>query len=322
MAFTFVKSLLGTTTATPVAFTAPVTNFGGLAADPEPDHLPSSDPDIPVTPTRVQDEPVVFIGHANNYIQGSDADELIIGKGDFFNFGGSDWIDAGGGNDTVTAGPGDDMVRGGAGNDKLMGGSGNDQIAGGLDNDRIEGGPGNDRLFGEQGSDTLIGGDGNDFMSGGSGNDVLEGWMGNDTLIGGFGTDLLKGAEGKDLLIGGFGGDTMIGGEDADIFRFESVQDSLRLDGRFDTITDFQKGTDKIDLSQIDANELVAGNQAFSYVSYGGTGQILAAGQMTAHYDLASNRTIIEANIDGDNTNEFHLELVGNVVPSSGDFML
>jgi Ca2+-binding RTX toxin-like protein len=121
---------------------------------------------------------------------------------------------------------------------------------------------------------------------------------------------------------GGHGGDLLTGGSDADTFKFASVQDSLKLWGLFDTITDFKKGEDKLDFHLIDANEGVAGDQKFTLVSYGGSNQVLGAGQMTAHFDAELGKTIIEANVDGDASNEFHLELDGIVVPNASDMIM
>jgi Ca2+-binding RTX toxin-like protein len=303
-------------------FTAQVVDFNNLVAELFTDGPPVSNPEIPVLPPE-GDKPVTFVGNIDHTIKGGDASEIINGHNDnFLGFGGNDNIHAGGGNDVVYAGEGNDMVRGGAGNDKLYGMSGNDQLAGGTGNDYISGGPGNDKMYGEAGNDELWGGTGNDLLSGGTGNDSLKGGSGNDQLFGGAGNDWLLGGSGNDMLKGGQGADIMTGGTGADKFVFSSVQDSLNLYGKFDLITDFQKGSDKLDFSQIDANETVAGNQAFKMVAYGGPNQVLQAGQMTAHYDAALGKTIIEANIDGDASNEFHLELNGNVVPNASDMIL
>jgi len=315
-------AILGTRTVA-AQFDLPVIDLGEAVLDPNPDHPPTSNPEIPVGPIREIDTPVSFTGSIDHTIKGGNASEIITGHDDnFLGFGGNDHIDAGGGNDTVYGKEGHDMIRGGAGNDRLYGGSGNDQIAGGADNDYISGGPGNDRLFGESGNDTLWGGIGNDLLSGGTGHDLLRGSEGDDKLFGGFGNDWLEGGTGKDVLSGGIGADVMNGGAGADRFVFESVNDSLNLYGRSDTIQDFQKGVDKLDFSQIDANENVAGDQRFSYVNYGGPNQVLGAGQMTAHFDETTGKTIIEANVDGDRSNEFHLELDGNVVPNISDLIL
>ena len=72
----------------------------------------------------------------------------------------------------------------------------------------------------------------------------------------------------------------MTGGPGNDVFVFNSISDSapgqsgyinngsfswLSGHGRRDVITDFTRGQDKIDLSAIDANNRVGGNQAFTF---------------------------------------------------------
>ncbi|MDK2409797.1 DUF4214 domain-containing protein [Aphanizomenon sp. 202] len=98
---------------------------------------------------------------------------------------------------------------------------------------------------------TATGGAGNDILTGGAGNDILTGGAGNDTLTGGAGNDTLTGGDGNDTLTGGAGSDTLTGGAGNDIFGYAALTDSNAgtLTGAnltFDTITDFNKGQDKI----------------------------------------------------------------------------
>ena len=151
------------------------------------------------------------------------------------------------GNDTVYAGSGNDTVHSGAGNDTLYGGSGNDKLRGGDGHDILNGGSGADQLFGDEGLDLL---------NGGSGNDTLSGGVGRDTLNGGVDADVLIGGRDADRLIGGYGADT---------FSFVAATD-LGF-GHTDVIEDFSRNqADKIDLSGIDANDTLRGNQAFRLV--------------------------------------------------------
>ncbi|WP_275664518.1 VWA domain-containing protein [Vibrio tubiashii] len=116
-------------------------------------------------------------------------------------------------------------------------------------------GAGNDHVYGQGGVDIIYGASGNDVLDGGEGNDGLRGGSGEDRLIGG---------AGEDILIGGLGDDILTGGDDADIFKFVD-QDSTNTqvdirDGERDIITDFTKGEDKIDISEIlhtDSNDTV-----------------------------------------------------------------
>ncbi|MCP1166977.1 calcium-binding protein, partial [Limimaricola sp. ASW11-118] len=59
---------------------------------------------------------------------------------------------------------------------------------------------------------------------------------------GGSGNDILRGGAGDDVLRDGGGAERLTGGAGADLF-------VLDADGRTDTITDFEQGTDRLDLS-------------------------------------------------------------------------
>jgi hypothetical protein len=94
----------------------------------------------------------------------------------------------------------------------------------GTDNiDRLQGGKQADLLVGNNGDDILLGGKGDDALFGGNGNDRLEGGQGNDLLVGGYGTDLLMGGKGNDRFV---------------------FQSGMGID----TVQDFQRGKDKIQL--------------------------------------------------------------------------
>jgi VCBS repeat-containing protein len=86
----------------------------------------------------------------------------------------------------------------------------------------------------EKGQTYHRGKDAGDALTGGTGSDVLDGGNGNDILIGNSGADFLIGAGGNDFLSGGAGADTFV------------------FSGRFgaDTITDFQDGLDKIQVTK------------------------------------------------------------------------
>ena len=103
------------------------------------------------------------------------------------------------------------------------------------------------------------------ILSGMAGADRLTGNDGNDTLLGGAGDDLLFGCAGNDRLDGGAGQDRLTGGAGADVFVFALASDTARA--KSDKVLDFQTGVDKIDLSAIDADTSVAGDQAFVFGS-------------------------------------------------------
>ena len=152
--------------------------------------------------------------------------------------------------ENITGSSYNDEITGNNSENTLKGGAGNDKLDGGVGNDTLDGGAGDDTL----GDDTLMGGDaGDDTLMGGAGDDKLMGGTGNDKLDGGAGDDTLMGGDGNDTLMGGEGDDTLTGDEGIDTFVF-SPADGDGFDT--DTITDFVKGTDKINLMAFFATEL------------------------------------------------------------------
>lgn len=155
----------------------------------------------------------------------------------------------------------------------------NNIISGNNASNVLSGQNGNDTLNGFGGNDTLNGGNGNDTLNGGSGNDTLIGANGNDTLNGGSGADIIFGDDGNDVLTGGSGRDTMEGGNGADRFDFNSVTESPLGISR-DIVNGFSGAGgdgDDIDLSTIDANVFLIGNQAFAAAQLSFAGGVLTA---------------------------------------------
>ncbi|MEQ1739368.1 MAG: calcium-binding protein, partial [Methyloglobulus sp.] len=197
-------------------------------------------------------------------------------------------------NNVINGNVGNNVLNGGAGNDTLFGSNGNDTLIGGTGADTMNGGDQSDTYFvdnvgdvvAETFNDALGGVDTvNSSVSfgplgfgierlnltgvaningiGNANNNVINGNVGNNILNGGVGNDTVNGGSGNDLIIGGLGKDTLIGGLGADKFDFNSVAESPSL-GAFDIVSGFNWGQgDKIDLVTIDANLLLAGNQAF-----------------------------------------------------------
>jgi Ca2+-binding RTX toxin-like protein len=172
------------------------------------------------------------------------------------------------GNDVHTGTAYADTLNGGYGADTLTGGAGNDVLNGGADVDRLVGGLGNDTYYvtsgdvvvenAGEGTDTVVSGSTyvlgsnveNLTLTGGGkavgfGNDlnnVVLGTSGANRIEGMGGADTLKGMGGADTLVGGAGNDTLTGGSGADRF-------VLQGGGGSDTVTDFQDGYDKLDIS-------------------------------------------------------------------------
>ena len=85
-----------------------------------------------------------------------------------------------------------------------------------------------------------------------------------------------------------------------------------------DEITDFVHGTDRIDLSALDANASARGNQAFRF---GRLNEDVVANSVT-YYESEAD-TFIQADVNGDTTADFVLVLEGtNLHLSAFDLLL
>ena len=180
----------------------------------------------------------------------TNASEMIIGSEDgeeIQALGGADVVMGEGGDDTIDGGAGSDYLFGGSGDDSIEGGTGADLIMGGSGDDILSGGGGRDIIRGGSGDDTIDGGAGSDYLFGGSGDDDITGGEGGDLILGGAGADTIDGGAGADIIVGGSGDDTLTGGAGADIFAFGPG------DGN-DTVTDFNKDEDTINLSLFGAD--------------------------------------------------------------------
>ncbi|VEP18082.1 hypothetical protein H1P_690002 [Hyella patelloides LEGE 07179] len=151
-------------------------------------------------------------------------------------------------------------INGTRSNDTLNGGNGNDVINGFNRDDLLNGNDGNDTLNGGNNDDILNGGNGNDLLNGNNKHDRLNGNGGNDILQGGSHHDTLDGGNGDDLIRGDRGKDVLTGGEGTDTFIYNSLQD------RGDTITDFQVGIDKINVSSITNDSSYDSDTPYEYI--------------------------------------------------------
>ncbi|MBP7002239.1 sulfatase-like hydrolase/transferase [Amaricoccus sp.] len=158
---------------------------------------------------------------------------------------------------------------------------------------------------------TIIGSELANDLRGGGGADVLLGLAGADMLFGDGGRDTLRGSYADDRLTGGGGADTLEGGSGNDVFVYLAGRDSRPADA--DVILGFDgRGSaagDLIDLSALDADTRVDGNQAFRF---GGTG-----GGRIRLIDNAAGETEVLANVDGDPDVEFRIVIRDGSAPAS-----
>ncbi len=116
------------------------------------------------------------------------------------------------------------------------------------------------------------------------------------------------------MLTGGGGSDTLTGGAAADRFDFDTLSDigqgSLR-----DVITDFLSGSDKVDLSTLDANASTMANDAFSFIGSSAFGSN-AAGQ------LRFAGGVLYGSTDADSVAEFEIQLLGVSMLNATDLIV
>lgn len=277
----------------------------------------------------------------NDYLDGGPGDNLVVGGS------GDDFLSAEGGIDTLEGGAGKDTIRGGDGNDSIDGSWGNDHLGGGAGNDTILtgggwntviGGTGNDLIetgsngwssvAGGSGEDTILsngdtlhahGHTGNDVLEGADQDDRLRGGAGDDTINGGAGNDYIYGGDNNDIVDGGAGQDTLSGGEGADIFRFSGIEHSEP--GAVDMVLDFANpgpggAGDLLDLSAIDANTGIPGNQNLLYGGSEGNGPLTME---VGYFWFVNNNsyTILNANIDTQDDIDLRISIDDGVLLAS-----
>jgi Ca2+-binding RTX toxin-like protein len=233
----------------------------------------------------------IFGGAGNDYVamptlgstaRGGTDDDQVLGNV------GRDTIYGGVGDDTLSTGDPDatrasDLVYGGEGADEIATTGGNDSLFGGIgrdllviardyvstgfdidlekQNDVVN--AGSYGRFVIDGFEDVTTGGGADIVRGTSGNNTIKTGAGTDTIIGRGGADRISDGVGNDTVYGGMGNDIFnhaqvtlssdqdrfFGGAGRDTFVFGEVARSIRA--RPDQIGDFERGLDKIDLSDL-----------------------------------------------------------------------
>ncbi len=144
--------------------------------------------------------------------------------------------------------------------------------------------------------------------------------------------DIITGSATSTFISAGWGNDlivvkgdtTVFGGEGADTFRYDVVLDGLSQ-RPLGLLFDFGRTEgDKIDLSAIDANSMVSGNQAFIFL---GTGAFTGvAGEL--RFSISGNTTLLFGDVNGDSVADFSLTITDAtphqvaVVLQAEDFVL
>ncbi|NVO29519.1 hypothetical protein HJ526_19030 [Donghicola sp. C2-DW-16] len=250
--------------------------------------------------------------------------------------------------ENVQGGAGDDKIYGSNANNLLIGGDGSDRVFGRGGRDVMQLDAGDDTLNGGNGTDTLTVLDDRDTtvdlgvsdaqntgygldvvsgfenITGGAGDDAFTGNRKSNQLDGGAGDDALNGRDSADTLIGGAGSDTLIGGRGADrlyagesdgavdVFIYMAIADSKVGNG--DTVYDFETGVDLIDLSQIDANGKIAGDDAFLYAEN--------AARNSVWIETVGGVSIIYADRTRDGIADLQITVYGDGVLGSSDLVL
>jgi Ca2+-binding RTX toxin-like protein len=274
----------------------------------------------------------------NLTLSGTDA---IDGTGNALN----NVIRGNGAANVIDGGDRNDTLYGNAGNDTLIGGNGIDHLDGGTGADTMTGGAGDDTYFVDNALDSVTEnpGEGTDIVNAsidytlganveklvltgssaidGTGNALVNVIRGNEaanTLSGLAGNDTLYGNGGNDTLIGGAGTDHMTGGAGNDTFVFATGDFGGATTTSADEIVDFTGGQDKIDLSQVDANSLAGGDQAFAFIGTAAFSN--TAGEL--RYEQISGATYLTGDTNGDGIADFMIKVDGLHAMVATDFGL
>jgi Ca2+-binding RTX toxin-like protein len=142
--------------------------------------------------------------------------------------------------------------------------------------------------------------------------------LADDVLTGKQNADKLTGLAGNDTLIGGLGKDNLTGGIGADIFKFNAVNETASIKKNADVIVDFKTSeNDKIDLSAIDANSTLIGNQSFKFIK----GNQFDASVIGQVYFNSTDQTLYGTTRE-DMKPEFAIYLAGVKSMTADDFIL
>ena len=299
---------------------------------------------------------VLPLGRAEPFVPGPD-DDLIFGTSE------NDRLSGGAGHDQISAGDtgpdarADDVMFGGTGNDTLIAAGGKDRLFGGRGIDTLRLGAadwvdfdidlaadswvidagaygrmvidGFEHVFSANGDDTVRGSAARNEIDAGGGHDLVFGRGGADVILDRSGNDTVHGGAGDDTLRHDHVGltadlDLFFGGAGRDSFVFSDVGKSAV--NTPDTIGDFARGQDKIDLSDLRGPGSVIVTPGGTFVIAGDLLDLtfLAregfSGDGRAELRVARNR--FEVDWDGDGTADMAVALTGAGYLARQDFLL
>lgn len=285
-------------------------------------------------------------GQATTRIEGGTVfatagDDIIFGQGGrdtIYGLNGEDTLYGGGNRDYLGGSGGDDTMFGGQGNDVFVVGGVGDVVTeyAGQGEDTVRSsitytldielehlnllGNANIQGYGNNKDNILQGNEGKNVMFGFKGDDLIKGFGGRDGLVGNDGADRLFGMQGNDILRGDLGADELYGGAGNDRFVFRAVTDSKVNASQRDTIKDFTRGADKIDLRQIDASNDFAGDQAFQFI--GGAGFSVGVDIGQVRFNAHSAGVMVAIDTDGNGSGDMLILVESVDALSASDFLL
>lgn len=150
------------------------------------------------------------------------------------------------------------------------------------------------------------------------------GYKGSEVIALREGNESVDALGGDDTITGAAGADTVNGGKGADTFVYLAVTDSGITALTRDVIEDFVSGTDKIDLSAIDAVAGTPANDAFAWLTADGAVFTGKAGELRWYStgSGADQARILEGDVNGDSIADFQIELSGAGAINVADVML
>jgi Ca2+-binding RTX toxin-like protein len=229
-----------------------------------------------------------------------------------------------------------------AGIENIVGTGHRDWIQGDASANRLYGGDGDDYLNTWGTGDTLLGEGGDDVLTGTVGDHILNGGDGSDTFVvpytpGGNKVDLamagsqsigggmsytLVSVENVRFLMGdndvyfSNAANTATGGSGVDTYSYRSINEIGKGD-KADHIMNWTTA-DRIDLSRIDANTKVAGDQAFVWAGAFSK----QAGQAVAAWDSVNQVTLVQFDVNGDGKADAELYVHGQKADAYGHWIL